>query len=165
MVTIEPISRNNVSAFKAVRLRALLDSPTAFGSTYATESALSDDDWLNRAIQCSGDMSTGYLAMDSGMACGLVRATPDDQDVTVVWVESMWVAPTHRRMGIGRLLVDTILTWARLQGSIALKLSVTSNNEPGIRFYKSLGFLPTGKSEPYPNDNALVEREMMLRLS
>jgi hypothetical protein len=48
MPTIEPLSPRLVEEFKTVRLRALKDTPTAFGSTYAKESAFSDGDWLKR---------------------------------------------------------------------------------------------------------------------
>jgi ribosomal protein S18 acetylase RimI-like enzyme len=154
-----------VSAFKAARLDALEDSPTAFGSTYAGESQLSDAQWLDRAAQCAGPECVGYLAMDAGTACGIVRATPDDQDSSIAWVESMWVAPAHRKTGIGRQLISEVLAWARGRGIHALKLSVTSNNDSAIRFYRSVGFCPTGRTEPYPNDASLVEHEMLLMLS
>jgi len=37
---------------------------------------------------------------------------------------------------------------------------VTNNNFAAIAFYKRLGFAPTGHTEPYPNDPALIEYEM-----
>lgn len=146
-------------------MRALLDSPTAFGSTYVDESQVSDAQWRRRAAKCAAEGYAGFLAMDGQTACGIVRATPDEQDSSVAWVESMWVAPTYRRTGVGRLLVNTILAWARGRRIRTLKLSVTSNNEPAIRFYRSFGFASTGRTEPYPNDPALVECEMLLLLS
>ena len=54
----------------------------------------------------------------------------------------MWTAPTHRRQGVGRLLVGAILDWARQRGARTLRLMVTSNNEPAISFYQRLGFTP-----------------------
>lgn len=48
MVKLEPITPENVFVDKTIRLRALLDSPTAFSSTYAQESQRSDDEWLQR---------------------------------------------------------------------------------------------------------------------
>ena len=35
MISIEPITRENAIVFRNTRLRALQDTPTAFGSTYA----------------------------------------------------------------------------------------------------------------------------------
>lgn len=164
MITIEPISTDHATKLKETRLRALLDSPTAFGSTYANECLISDEEWRNRATACSEDSRIGFFAMDGDSPCGMVRATPDNDDATIAWVESMWVAPTHRKRGVGQLLINQIFTWAHMQGITALKLSVTNNNEPAIRFYSRLGFVATGETEPYPNDPTLVEC-VMLRLS
>jgi ribosomal protein S18 acetylase RimI-like enzyme len=73
----------------------------------------------------------------------------------------MWVAPAHRGRGVGKQLVNAILDWARSKHAQALCLMVTSNNEVALRFYQRLGFVRTGKTEPYPNDPALVEYEMV----
>ena len=62
----------------------------------------------------------------------------------------MWTAPKHRKLGIGRLLVNEVLNWARGRNARELQLMVTSNNEPAIRFYQRLGFTETGRTEPYP---------------
>jgi len=43
-------------------------------------------------------------------------------------------------------------------------LSVVSTNEAAISFYLRLGFTMTGKTEPYPNDPALIEYEMALSI-
>jgi ribosomal protein S18 acetylase RimI-like enzyme len=39
---------------------------------------------------------------------------------------------------------------------------VTCNNDGAIGFYERLGFKKTGRTEPYPNDDTLMEFEMML---
>jgi len=72
----------------------------------------------------------------------------------------MWTAPTHRQRGIGRLLVNEVLDWARLRRARTLQLMVRSNNEAAILFYQRLGFARTGRIEPYPNDPDLIEYEM-----
>jgi len=51
---------------------------------------------------------------------------------------SMWVAPTHRRLGIGRMLVDALAAWVRAQNVLNLCLMVTSNNDQAIQFIKVL---------------------------
>ena len=48
MVSLEQITRQNALTFRDIRLQALQDTPSAFGSTYAKESRLTGDDWLER---------------------------------------------------------------------------------------------------------------------
>ena len=45
MIEIVPVTMRNVKAFREVRLRALKEDPSAFGSTYAREAAFADDTW------------------------------------------------------------------------------------------------------------------------
>ncbi len=65
---------------------------------------------------------------------------------------SMWTAPSHRQTGVGRLLVDQVVEWVGGRNVSTLLLMVTSNNGGAIRFYEKLGFVRTGRTEPYPND-------------
>ena len=150
----------NGSVFKAVRLAALEDAPHAFSSTYAQESELADSEWLARVVRMNGDKGAGFLAMEGDSACGIVASFLNENDDTRAQLVSMWTAPTHRRQGIGRLLVNQVVLWARLRKVRTLLLMVTSNNEPAMRFYERLGFTRTGRTEPYPNDSAVIEYEM-----
>ena len=161
MIAIAPIHPGNVSTFRDVRLRALLDTPSAFGSTYERERELSDTEWMGRAIRWNGERGVGFLAIDEGIGCGMVGSILDEDDATVATLVSMWTAPTHRRRGIARRLVDAVTAWARSRDVAVMRLMVTSNNAAAIAFYEQLGFACTGRSEPYPNDASLVELEML----
>lgn len=77
----------------------------------------------------------------------------------------MWTAPSHRQQGIGRMLVKAVLDWAGKRNVHTVLLMVTSNNEPAISFYERLGFTRTGRTEPYPNDPAVLEYEMSRDIS
>jgi ribosomal protein S18 acetylase RimI-like enzyme len=159
-IVIERITRLNTFVFKAVRLRALLDDPHAFGSTYALESQLTEADWNRRVENWNGERGAGFLAMEQDTACGIAGAFIDENDLTRAQLISMWTAPTHRERGVGRLLVDEVLAWAGGRNTRVLLLMVVSNNEPAIRFYQRLGFTRTVRMEPYPNDPAVIEYEM-----
>lgn len=165
MIVIEPITAQNVGLFKTVRLLALQDAPYAFSATYAKESQFDDAEWLRRVERMNGERGIGFLAMDGGTACGIVGAFLDVNDATQVQLVSMWTAPAQRQRGVGRLLVNEVLAWARLRGARTLLLMVTSNNEAAIRFYEKLGFTRTARTEPYPNDPAVLEYEMSLPLT
>jgi ribosomal protein S18 acetylase RimI-like enzyme len=160
MISIQPITPQNVPVFKAVRLRALQDSPHAFGSTYAREAQFSDDEWLRRAENWNGVTGAGFLAMDGDTACGIAGAFLDEKDPTQARLVSMWTAPTHRMRGAGALLVREAGNWARRAGATTMRLMVTSHNQSAQLFYERLGFTFTGVQEPWPNDPAHFEYEM-----
>ncbi len=161
MHVLESIGPKNVSTYKRVRLRALQESPLAFGSTYANESLLTDADWLTRAVQWSSPMSKGYLALISSEPCGIAATFLDELDTRRAHLVSMWVDPAQRRSGIGRALIEAIRAWAKKNGAELLRLTVTSSNLGAIEFYKQNEFVMTGNTEPYPNDSNLVEYEMV----
>lgn len=160
MISIEAITRDNVRLFKTIRLEALRESPSAFGSTYAREAAFSDEEWLARLERWNGEKGIGFLAMDGEVACGIAGALLDPDDPARAQLVSMWTAPAYRRRSVGRLLVDAVVAWARSRSVQTLLLMVTSRNDSAIRFYETLGFVRTGRTEPYPNDPELVEYEM-----
>ena len=160
MIAIRKITSVDAVAFKAVRLRALQDAPYAFGSTYEKESQYADSEWQDRVARMNSDRGAGFLAVDNEIECGIVGAFLDQDDVKRAHLVSMWTAPTHRQRGIGRLLVKEVLDWAHGRNAHTVLLMVTSKNEPAIRFYERLGFSKTGRTEPYPNDPAILEYEM-----
>lgn len=160
MVSLHQITPSLASDYKAVRLRALLDTPSAFGSTYVSESQFSDADWQQRAANLYTPRSIGYLAHYLDEYCGLATAFLNEQPPKYAELVGMWVAPEHRRTGTARLLVEAIESWARTAGARTLQLMVTSNNLAAIAFYQRLGFSTTGRTAPYPNDPAVIEYEM-----
>lgn len=160
MITLRSISAACVSSFRDVRLAALLDAPSAFGSTHAREAALSDADWLQRVGQWQSDRATALLAWDDATPCGIVAAYVDQADASVAHLVSMWVAPTHRHRGIGRLLVGAVLDWADRRSIAVVQLMVTATNDSAQRLYERLGFVATGRSEPHPHAPSLVLVEM-----
>lgn len=165
MITTQPITSQNASLFKTVRLRALQDAPYAFSATYGKESQFDDAEWLRRIERMNGERGIGFVAMDGETVCGILGAFLDASDATQAQLVSMWTAPAHRQQGVGRLLVNEVLAWARRREARTLLLMVTSNNEPAMRFYEKLGFARTGRTEPYPNDPAVLEYEMARPIS
>jgi ribosomal protein S18 acetylase RimI-like enzyme len=160
LIVIERITPQTALVFKDVRLRALRDAPTAFSSTYAKESELTDEEWMKRSVRWSSNGSAMFLAMDGAVGCGIVGAYEEEQ-ATHAHVISMWVAPEFRRAGVGKALIDAVVEWAASRSKPELKLMVTSVNPGAIAFYESLGFRKTGNTAVYPNDAAITEYEMV----
>jgi ribosomal protein S18 acetylase RimI-like enzyme len=164
MLAVQPITRHTVPLFMALRLRALQDSPAAFSSTYDKESQLADSEWIERLArwtdQWTHKNSTILLATDDQGPCGIAGSFLHPDDATTAQLVSMWTAPAHRRLGVGRLLVNQVLGWARSRQARTLCLNVTSTNQPAILFYERLGFTRTARTRPYANDPALLQYEM-----
>jgi GNAT superfamily N-acetyltransferase len=161
LIAVHRITPSNAGDFKTVRLRALQDAPYAFGSTYKRESEFSDAEWVARVERWNGERGVGFLAMESEVGCGIAGAFLDENDATRALLVSMWTAPAYRRQSVGRMLVKAVLDWADSRGARTLLLMVTSPNEGAMRFYEELGFIRTGRTEPFPNDPAVIEYEML----
>jgi ribosomal protein S18 acetylase RimI-like enzyme len=160
LFAIQPITSENLQIFKAIRLRALEDAPYAFGSTLAREMAFSDEDWQARLARWNGVAGVGYLAVDAADPCGVAGAIVDPAKPARAQLVSVWTAPTHRRLGVGRKLTQEVLAWAQSRGIGELSLKVTEINAAAIGLYEQLGFTRTGRVEPFANDPTLLEYEM-----
>jgi ribosomal protein S18 acetylase RimI-like enzyme len=160
LIVIERITPQTALVFKDVRLRALLDAPTAFGSTYAKESTLPDEEWMKRAVRWSSEGSAMFLAYEGEIACGIIGSF-EEEDPQGAQVISMWVDPGFRRAGVGKALIEAVVDWARSRAVRELKLMVTSVNRGALAFYERMGFRMTGETAVYPNDATITEYEMV----
>jgi GNAT superfamily N-acetyltransferase len=152
---------------RVLRLRALAEAPTAFGSTLAREQDFPDDVWRERAIGASigCERATFITECDGrwiGLASGL--AHQDDPNNPGCFLVGMFVDSTARRAGVGTALVEAVLAWARACGSAHLSLWVTSGNDPAVALYRRCGFQPTGATRPLPHTPTLAECEMIQNL-
>ena len=160
MIELHPITPLLTAEYKAVRLRALQDAPLAFGSTYARESRFTDEEWSGRATNLDGEKAIGLLSSSDNSYTGIAVCFLDENDGSLAHLYSMWVDPGMRRYGVGKRLVTAIEQWASAHQAKTLQLMVTNINNSAMAFYERLGFAKTGRTEPYPNDPALIEYEM-----
>ena len=52
----------------------------------------------------------------------------------------LYVAPDHRRQGIGAALMGQAEAWARERGDRQIGLQVFESNQPALNLYRNLGF-------------------------
>jgi ribosomal protein S18 acetylase RimI-like enzyme len=62
-------------------------------------------------------------------------------------VHAMRVAPERQRRGIGRMLTQTAIDWARDQGYEAIVLETTPEQQAAVALYESMGFKEVGRSK------------------
>jgi ribosomal protein S18 acetylase RimI-like enzyme len=141
---------------RAARLQALLDSPHAFTSSYAHESRWGESEWWRMF-----DASTWVVAHEADRVIGLARSVREPGRPSARHVESAWVAPTHRRRGVFRALLQAVAEMERQMGAADLLLWVLEDNHDAQRAYEALGFEPTGERQFLP---AFGRFERRLRL-
>lgn len=134
-----------------IRLRALADSPRAFGATHAQEAQLSEGRWRERASAAgAGERQVVFVAEPAaGMAMGALLET-DPPDVAHLW--ALWVAPGARGGGAGTALIEAVAGWARHKGRTRLRASLADGNAAAARIYERLGFAATGERESLGHD-------------
>jgi len=164
-IAIRPFLPNEWRRYRDLRLRALQDSPDAFGSTFETSSLIPDSEWKARLERVSPRTDLPMGAMAGGEPVGLAWAKIENPDDGVAHLYQMWVAPEFRGAGVGRGLVDAAVNWARDRGVKAMVLDVTCGNVPATRLYESMGFQPVGTPVPLRPGSDLLEQTMELRFS
>lgn len=64
-------------------------------------------------------------------------------------VLTLTVLPKYRRMGIGRALLDQLITWARMRKAPSIFLEVREGNVEASPLYESAGFEPISTRSNY----------------
>ena len=59
-------------------------------------------------------------------------------------IERLYILSSHKRKGIGNVLMKACLSYAEEHGYDSIMLGVWENNMPAIAFYKSWQFVPLG---------------------
>jgi hypothetical protein len=112
--TIRTLAPHEWRTYKNLRLRALADSPDAFGRTLAEEKDRSDADWSRRLASGADSQWNLPLVTEVGEEpIGLAWGRIDSSNPEVANLCQMWVAPSHRRLGAGCISVvelDLLIT-------------------------------------------------------
>lgn len=111
---------------------------------------------LGSALDWPGTVA--LVAEDDGGAVGYVlgRVIVDEGEIL-----SIAVVPERRRLGIGRRLLDAMMTMLVARGAHAAWLEVRMSNDAARAMYESAGFAAAGVRPDYyrrPDEDALVLR-------
>jgi hypothetical protein len=115
---------------RACRVRALLDAPEAFSSTYEREVAFPRTLWVERLGQAS---NATFLCDADGDSCGIATIVREGDDSQIGWLVGMWVAPSARGTGAADLLVTAVLLWSAEACLETVRLHVTAGNDRAER--------------------------------
>ena len=126
-------------------MRALKDSPEAFGSTYEKALERDNDSWREQIQSSVTSINRNtQFAFDGDRCIGIAALYREEKSYTGD-ILMMWVEPEARGTDVASLLVSNLLTWAGVVGMNEVLLNVTNTNKRAIKFYLKCGFVSTGE--------------------
>lgn len=153
----DALARRQVANVSDVLDTLLSVAPIGVKETFADEPS---DDWLSlyrsgtvppvaRQVLGSGDGVRFATIYDSdtgapvaiGRAAVIAATGADEQDGSRwVGLSAIETAPSARRRGLAKLVMDALLEWADEQGATDAFLEVSPDNEAAVGLYAALGF-------------------------
>ncbi|MDT0604209.1 MULTISPECIES: GNAT family N-acetyltransferase [Thalassotalea] len=85
------------------------------------------------------------IAEQDGTPLGFILASSHKDDISEEMcgtVNLLAVSSSAQKMGVGKLLINSVEQWAKNQSYRLLHLEVFANNSNAQRFYENLGFEP-----------------------
>jgi GNAT superfamily N-acetyltransferase len=146
--TVSRLLPQDWQAYRAIRLAMLQESPLSFGSTHAQAASFDEQLWRQRLAD-NAVMLAVVGTTPAGSAMYSEFGMTDSGDCALY---GMWVDPRFRRAGVGLVLVDSVIAWARAAGKRRVVLRVVADNAPAAGLYERAGFVPTGRTIPCSPD-------------
>jgi ribosomal protein S18 acetylase RimI-like enzyme len=118
-----------------------------------------DDAWLADDTRALAHREEARAVLDAPPEVGFVSVTEPGSDLVVAkgrvargtgavagdedWagITNVWVSPSHRRQGLGTVVMGALLEWAAERGATTAYLQVRGDNHAALAAYDRLGFL------------------------
>ncbi len=144
-VSIRPSRPEDWEEYRALRLQALKDHPTAFGADYEENLQHPKEQWTKR-VSTEDEREGLFFAEHEGRLIGMTGIFREQgakaRHTAQVW--GVYVDPDWRGFRIADRLIEECLAWARRKGVTIAVLGVSTDNDPAIRCYERCGFVKTG---------------------
>jgi len=82
------------------------------------------------------------IIVENDLIIGYCISTIDKENNKTGEIDSIYMDETHRKCGLGKLLINHALDWLISKGTTEQKLLVGVGNERVLDFYKQFNFMP-----------------------
>lgn len=139
-ISIRPLIDEDAAAFKALRLKAIQDAPTAIWPTHAEESSRTLEETSNRIRATEHQIVFGAFAGPELVGIAGLRRDPLAQVAHKAVLWGVFVDPAHRRGGIAGRLLHAAIAHARAAQVLQIHLCVNAENSRAQALYRNAGF-------------------------
>jgi ribosomal protein S18 acetylase RimI-like enzyme len=97
--------------------------------------------WLQGNISSGGVEAFVAEENDGVVGFAVTMAVPASLRLGHFWqIRDLFVSPSHRRLGVGRRLLDSIRAAALASGALRIVLQTEAHNRPALRLYAESGY-------------------------
>lgn len=123
--TIRSFRREEADEYKAMRLEALQTDASMFGSSYARESAFTDEQWSARVVNPNAACLGLYCNEE---LIGITGVMIDKEKPEVAQMTQSYIRKAYRGKGLYELLYRTRIAWARERGVACIEVGHRAGN-------------------------------------
>lgn len=138
---IKLLEEDDWDSFKSIRLEALLNSPSNFGSYFEVEEKY--DEVKFREIM-NHNFIFGIFESDQIIASAAIGKIPNPRRIHIGQIWAVYTKPDFRRRNLSSKLISHIVNFAK-NHFMQLKLSVNTDNLQAMKAYKNAGFIEYGR--------------------
>jgi GNAT superfamily N-acetyltransferase len=106
-----------------------------------------------------------FIACEGNAIYGSIYGTRDRESTDTGRVGGTWVEPAYRRQGIGKALLQAVISWAREERFNRLRLWAPLAGVGALALYRQAGFNETGRRRALPTNTAFQILELECKLS
>lgn len=141
MIEIKPMPARRWPEYRALRLEALKNDPTAFGSALEEEKKLSDTEWRQKMKQALFVVSDNQLV---GMAVFVFLTPVKVRHIANIF--GVYVCQEFRGQGLGKKLITRTLSLIKKNKRIVkVNLHVNPKKTAAVALYQGVGFKVVGR--------------------
>jgi RimJ/RimL family protein N-acetyltransferase len=143
LIRIRRLSADRWRDYRDLRLEALRSDPSAFGSSFEEEVALTEDEWKRR-------IRNALFAVSDDEPIGMVVCLFNDRPKTkhIAEIVGVYVSANRRGEGVGtRMLERALLLIRSKKGVVKVQLAVNPEQRAAVKLYERAGFVMWGRTK------------------
>ena len=152
-VTLRRLGPDDWCTLRAVRLRALADSPGNFFRSFAEDAERPDAHWQAMLVHPTTALWGAFVGEAIVGLTGAFRDRDDPTGQTAAFGMT-WLDPAWRGTGVARLYYDARIAWARAQGFVRVEVGHRASNAASAAAMRRAGFRPIARRPHHWPDGA-----------